>query len=751
MSSEASAVSVITVSPPDWKVRAAEAFCWAVWATLLLLAIRLLVTHTSNIPLSEDWNMVPAFAGLENHFGAWLWEQNNEHRVPVPKLILLAILKLTGGSFKAGMAANLAFLAAISAAMMVAVKSGRGGHARFTDAFFPVIFLNLGHWENMYWAWEMTFILSVLLGCIPLVVLAARRPLNTVVALWVGGAMIAAPLCGATGVLYVPLLTLWAAYVGLTSLRTGGPKRTAWTLLVSSILTVGVCGLYFVGYSRPQWTGPPATVAETLRAASEFLALAFGPAARLAWALSVLVTLILLFVTAQCLVSAVRRANEPERPHILGLVAFFLTMLFYAVAIGHGRAHVVVSGIYPELPMRYCLLAVPVLCVMYIATDQFGTSALVRHLPSIVCIAVFVLLPLNIGQGYGWEQSVKPEISGIYEDIQRGMSSDEIAKRHNEYLIHWKTPQEVSELIRIASRAKIYPFSSTRLDPDLNLANEFVPEPQTAVKKSEIRCHIPGATRVVLIWGVNGWKWLPKPWLPADTVISGGTMHTAMQQDGDWFRATLAVPEGQAVDYGFNIYGQDESHPLWQAGAEVALLPALPQIAEVPTNVLIDTDGMPIIQSSGTAVPYRIQYYVPSASEVHLVWGVEGWRPVAQALRPQNTQVRKRVMHTSMVRDGDAFIANLLIPAGSTIDYGFLIRKRTGIFNLESPLWEGKPEYHAVVVKPGGITVQGPKWMGTDWARSIPPLSFWWRLAAAFAMAWTGLFAALWLRISRTA
>ena len=87
----------------------------------------------------------------------------------------------------------------------------------------------------------------------------------------------------------------------------------------------------------------------------------------------------------------------------------------------------------------------------------------------------------------------------------------------------------------------------------------------------------------------------------------------------------------------------------------------------------------------------------------------------------------------------------------STIDYGFLIRKRTGIFNLESPLWEGKPEYHAVVVKPGGITVQGPKWMGTDWARSIPPLSFWWRLAAAFAMAWTGLFAALWLRISRTA
>lgn len=747
MTAEAPATTrIIVLFGTDWKMRAAETFCWAVWATLLLIAVRILVTQTSNIPMYEDWYMVPSFAGLENNFVAWLWEQHNEHRVPVPKLILLAILKLTGGNFKACMAANLAFLAAISAALMVAVKSGRGGRARFSDALFPVVFLNAGHWENMFWAWEMTFVLSVVLGCIPLVVLAARRPLNTVRALWLGFSLVAAPLCGATGILYVPLLTMWSAYTGLKLLRAGGPKRVVWILLVCSILTVAVCGVYFVNYIRPEWIGPRPTGAAALRAASQVLALAFGPVARSLWTLLVAVTLILLLVAGQCLLTALRRAYEPERSRILGLVAFFLTTLFYAAATGYGRADVV-AGTYGGFPVRYCLLAVPVLCVAYIAIDQFGTSSLTRHLPSMICIAVLVLLPFNMAQGYAWAEYFKPEVRGIREDIQRGMPSQEIAERHNGYLMDWISPQDLAELLRMAHDSKIYPFSSMRLDPSPDLPNGFVPRPQGAVKKTEIRCHIPGATRVVLVWGVDGWKWLPKSWLPPDTFVIHATMHTTMQRDGEWFQTTLAVPEGHTVDYGFNINrsGEGGSRPVWRAGAEAALLPTLPQIVEVPITLAGDTVETPVARSRGTPAPYQIRYDALGASEVRLVWGVDGWTPLALPLRPQDTEVEKGVMRTTMVRDGDTFVADLLVPTGSTLDYGFLVTKHRRMFDLISPRWDGNSEYHQVVVKPGAVLVSGR----LAWLKAMPPLTSWAGYGATLAMTWAGLFTVSYLRISR--
>ena len=744
-STTSTATTVMKVSATDWRVRGTVAFCWAVWATLLAMALYFLVTRVSNIPMSEDWLMVPPLAGLEKHFGAWLWEQNNEHRVPLPKLILLAILKLTGGSFKTAMLANIAFLAAISAGMMVAVWSARRGRARFSDAFFPVIFLNVGHWENMFWAWQMAFVLSAVLGCIPLVVLAARRPLKTVSALWIGASLIAMPLCGASGLLLIPVLTMWAAYAGLTLLRTDGRNLAGWILLASPILTFAVCGLYFVGYTRPSWTGPATTVAHTLVASLQFLALAFGPVARSAWMLSVPLTLLIVLVTAQCLTAALRRADNAERLRVSGLVAFFLTALFNAAAMGYGRAAVIGTASYLAFPLRYCLLAVPLLCVAYIAIDQFGSGDLKRYLPQALCAAACVLMPLNIGQGRAWARVFEPSITGIYDDIRLGRSSEEIANRYNEFLVHWKTPEEVAELVRLAHRANISPFLSMKEEPDPHPPNGFVLRPQQSFRKYEIRCHIPAATRVVLIWGVAGWKWLPKPWVPDDTTTNGGVMHTTMKQDGDWFQTTLAIPEGEHIDYGFQIAGRGDSanHPTWLAGAETAQIPPLSPIIEIPVKASIDTDGTPVVQTSGTPLPYQIRYHAPSASEVRFHWGIDGWHAVPLNLRPRNTEMIEGLMTMPMLRERDTFVTNVLVPAHSTIDYGFTILRRTGILNLLGPVWDGKPEYHAVVGEAGLVTVRGPARLGLEWVESIPPLTFWGRFAAVFAGIWAALFAAL--------
>ena len=736
-----------TISLSEWDARAAVSFCWAVWGTLVVIAVYYLMTQVSNLPMAEDWLLVPSLAGQEQQsFGAWLWEQNNEHRVPLPKLILLSILKITGGSFKAADLVNIALLAGISAAMMIALWSARGRRARYSDAFFPVVFLNAGNWENLFWAWQMTFVLSVVFGCIPLIVLVTRRPLNTFRALLIGASLITAPLCGATGLLYVPVPAVWAACAGLRILKTRDRKSVGWILLSSAIVTVVICGLYFVGYYRPPWTGSPPTVLGVLKTSLQFMALAFGPVSRSVWLLSIPLTILVAGLSAHSMVAAIRRVHGDERTRVVGLFAFWLTTLLYALAIGYGRTHALSTNYY-GYPLRYMLLAAPLLCVAYVAFDELGPTTYRRYLPPLLCGIVLVLMPLNVGHGFDWAQVFKADIHGVYADITRGMSSDEIARRYNKYLNPAKTPEELGKLVRMAQHAHIHPFSTMKTETDTQSQNRLALPSNPTFNKGEVRCRVPGAARVVLVWGINGWKSLPTQWLPPNTIVAGGLMRTTMEQDGDIFRAGVSVPSGDSLDFGFqiNLQNDTDSYAIWQAGKESTHLPEPSGVLEFPFPLKVDIDGIPSISldQSEALVNYQIRYYAPNASEVRLYWGVDGWKALPVKVRPPNTEISRGVMASPMVREGEVFVADVLIPAGSAIDYGFWISQRRGILNMERPLWDGKSEYHAVVPEAGRVavtsTIQRP---GLEWLGSIPRFASWERYVLLFVVLWLALFAA---------
>ncbi len=67
----------------------------------------------------------------------------------------------------------------------------------------------------------------------------------------------------------------------------------------------------------------------------------------------------------------------------------------------------------------------------------------------------------------------------------------------------------------------------------------------------EIRYHLPGATRVVLLWGINDWK--PISPVPPGTTIKGKTMQSPMIKEGDYFVFKVSVPPGNVMDYGFSF------------------------------------------------------------------------------------------------------------------------------------------------------------------------------------------------------
>src|SRR5262249_34272259 len=84
---------------------------------------------------------------------AYLWEQHNEHRIPVPKLIAWALLKVTHFDYRAGMFLNVLCLGLLAMAILLAIKQLRG-HFQLSDIFFPIALLHFGHWENLVWSFK---------------------------------------------------------------------------------------------------------------------------------------------------------------------------------------------------------------------------------------------------------------------------------------------------------------------------------------------------------------------------------------------------------------------------------------------------------------------------------------------------------------------------------------------------------------------------------------------------------------------
>ncbi|MBN1319115.1 MAG: hypothetical protein JXA42_26765 [Anaerolineales bacterium] len=72
----------------------------------------------------------------------------------------------------------------------------------------------------------------------------------------------------------------------------------------------------------------------------------------------------------------------------------------------------------------------------------------------------------------------------------------------------------------------------------------------------------------------------------------------------------------------------------------------------------------------------EIRYYNPNKASVILVWGVNGWQPVPESMRPAGTMLNEiGIMQTPMVQVGDYSVARIQMPYDAKIEYGFIINK----------------------------------------------------------------------------
>jgi hypothetical protein len=433
---------------------------WGVWAATLASILVSIARHGRNIPFEEDWLMVGAMTGHEPNLPQWLWSQNSEHRLPLPRLINLALLRATG-DFRSTMVFDTLALGAVAAAMLLAARRLRNRRTSVTDAFFPLALLHLGNWDNLVWAWQIQFVLPTVLACGLLVVIVAQ-PTAPGTGLVAAGALalVCLPLSGANGLLFAPILAAWFAYIAW--MGRNGPDQRAASRLAAAAATIAVllCGAYFVGYQASPWYEPNPGPLATLETAGKFVALSIGPVAAKHWPLFGTVAAAIL-LTSLGLLAAARRQWRDERVRMLGLVAFFAAALVLALAIGYGRAgRAMATG---RMPTRYVLLAAPALCAAYFTALVAGQPWIRRSLPAALAALAALLFPLNTRVGYQRRTWFGAGFAAFERDLAAGTPVSVLAQRHHAFMLHWDESLMVTSLLQLRD-ARIGPF--TKLQPD---------------------------------------------------------------------------------------------------------------------------------------------------------------------------------------------------------------------------------------------------------------------------------------------
>jgi hypothetical protein len=379
----------------------------------------------------DEWALIPALAGAETIDPAWLWAPHNEHRLPLPRLILLGLLRLAAGDFRAGMVANVLLLGGLSLALILAARRVRGRSA-WSDAFFPLALLHWGHVENLLWGWQVGFVLATTLASLSLVLLVRQGPSPSPGSLSaLGACLVGLPLCGAHGLLLAAPLSLWLLGSGLALGFTSRPRQGGKALLALafSLGALAVGGLYLIGLPRPG-TSPDLDPARVLRVGLQFLSASLGLVGSRQWPFAAGLVGGLLLGAAILLASAIR--SRPDQRLAGGLLAYLAAFLVLALGIGFGRGGAA-GDPAPGLASRYTALSVPGLCAVYLAFLIFGRSAPARAVPLLLLLASALVLPRNLAQGLAQARDLKQSTDAFERDILAGRPPVFLADRYSRF------------------------------------------------------------------------------------------------------------------------------------------------------------------------------------------------------------------------------------------------------------------------------------------------------------------------------
>lgn len=437
-------------TPTEAEGRFGATAVWLALAVMLAISLGCIVAYTRNIGVAEDWQMVRAMTGNEPDLAGWLWSQNNEHRLPVQRLIYLMALKVTD-DFRSGMVLNQIMLAGLAAAMAYTAAKLRG-RADWRDIVFPLALLHLGHWENLLWGWQIQFVWSTVLAGLILLLLVKDelRTVRNVMAMALLVSLLA--ISGANGIVLAATMAAFMAWIALWPPPLMQPVRLA--LACAAATAAGTIGLYFVGFVWPTWSPPPADLSQTFRSFGLYLGMALGPGA-LSFPKSAAIGVGTVIAAGGGLTAwTVLRGDPSERARSLGLLAFIAASVVLGLAIARGR------GALPSgLPARHALFSTLGLMAAVYAVQLYAPRTIARGFQSLLVSIFIIVMPLNVRAGFEWRDWYRRGMVGVEAAIASGQSAKQIAHEHFVFLKHWDE-EGLAQEIEMLKKASVGPFAN---------------------------------------------------------------------------------------------------------------------------------------------------------------------------------------------------------------------------------------------------------------------------------------------------
>ncbi len=331
----------------------------AVLATPALTLV-LIARHGVNVPVYDDWSLVPLFA--ERDAGTLsvrdLLRQHYEHVPVFPRAADFFMAPLTRWDLRAEMYRNFAFALATFGLVLVALRRTLDRTPFLVAAVVgSLLFFSPSQAENWLWGWQLEWFLSNLgaIGAFYVLAYGMERSPRRGLALAVLGAVVATFSLG-QGLLVWP--------VGLVILLL---RRRAWRAWTATAVTAYV--LYFFDWQNPE-LGSKSRFLRMPVETADFLLLYLGQALARGETLARIAGLVVLGAFAAGAAAVLRRRDDEA---LVQRAAPWLALGLYALGAGVSTAVARVSEDV-TVPGRYnvmgALLALATMALLYVVLER---------------------------------------------------------------------------------------------------------------------------------------------------------------------------------------------------------------------------------------------------------------------------------------------------------------------------------------------------------------------------------------------
>jgi hypothetical protein len=455
-----------------------------------MLAVNLVAVYRyspRSIPVSDELQQLGGGADLTP---AWLWEQHAEHRIPLPKLIWMGVLRLTNYDFRIG---NIIEVLAVGAVALLLIRTAsrlRGGPS-LSDAFFPLVLLNFGQTTPVFlWWWQINHTLPPLLACVLLAIIVKEPPLRLRHLALAGILLVLLALSGPGGLPYALWMSLWLGYRGFQEIRQGDERRQRNGLFVLGLAAVAIIitGLYFVGFERSDKLPPPAELnAEGLRAtgrtALQVLSLSVGTETQPYWKVWGTAVAILWIATMAFLLVMLRQDSEQSRA--CRLLMFMAGACSLILVLSWARAN---YGDLNNFEGHYLTKGVPGLCCVYFTWLIYGRRPFDRLMPLLLFAMAAVACALLVIDWSTYKQHAYDRWEAAHDfdrDLRAGETPELLYERYKAFHgVAGEDPALVQGWFRHLRNMNIGPF---RYLPAQKFASEIAqPLAQDMVRKGDL-------------------------------------------------------------------------------------------------------------------------------------------------------------------------------------------------------------------------------------------------------------------------